>query len=335
MFATDPALGDRGSSLVNGDPARTVGPFEGIRQVAGEARTVTSGSTAEDAAAADTVVVVVGYTPGDEGEEYYISSGGDRASLDLPTGHNELVSSVLDLGKPTVVIVESGSIVNLPWLAHANQNQATIWAGYPGVRGGIALGRLLFGEANFSGKMPMAWPDELELPEFKGSTNTPMDYFFGYREFDRRRYVEGTAASLLFPFGHGLSYSSFEYGNLAVPCAAVAETAVFNVTVDVTNTSSVDGYEVVMLFVKPPTPPEGITGSRPHKELKSFARVAVAAGETVTAELPVRVRDLRRWEGGEDGTWVTDPGEYTILVGKDAADAEAGGVSGAFTISEE
>src|SRR5690606_34927565 len=92
-FALDPALGDRGSSRVNGDPARAVGPYEGIQQIAGPERNVTHGSTAAEAADADAVVVVVGYTPGDEGEEYYIAEGGDRSSLNLPPGHNELVSA--------------------------------------------------------------------------------------------------------------------------------------------------------------------------------------------------------------------------------------------------
>jgi len=322
-FATDPALGDRGSSRVNGDPERVVGPFAGIRSIAGKERTVTSGHTAEDAGDADTIVVVVGYTPGDEGEEYYLQHGGDRSSLDLPPGHIELLWSVLDLNKPTVIIVESGSIVNLPWLDHANQKQATIWAGYPGVRGGTALGKLIFGEANFSGKMPMAWPAEHEIEPFKGSElETAMGYFFGYREFDRRQYLEGTAVDLVFPFGHGLSYASFEYSNITVPCATVSAEAVFNVTVDITNTSATDGDEVAMLFVKPPAKPDDRTGQRPWKELKSFARASVPAGQAVTAQLPVRVRDLRRWEGGADGRWVIDSGDYTIAVAKNAADAE-------------
>lgn len=322
-FATDPALGDRGSSRVNGDPERIVGPFAGFRSIAGEERTVTSGHTAEDAADADAVIVVVGYTPGDEGEEYYLQHGGDRSSLDLPPGHNELVMSVLDLDKPTVIIIESGSIVNLPWLDHANQKQATMWAGYPGAFGGIALGKLIFGVQNFSGKMPMAWPAEHELPAFKESElSTTMGYFFGYREFDRRQYVEGTPVDLVFPFGHGLSYASFEYSNITVPCTTASAEAVFIVTVDITNTSSTNGDEVAMLFVKPPPRPEDRTGQRPWKELKSFARVSVPAGQTVTAQLPVRMRDLRRWEGGSDGRWVMDSGDYTIVVARDAAAAE-------------
>jgi beta-glucosidase len=332
-FAQDPALGDRGSSRVNADPKRSVGPFAGIQEIAGSDRTVTSGNSAEDAADADAVVVVVGYTPGDEGEEYYIAHGGDRSSLDLPPGHNELVQSVLDLDKPTVIIIESGSIVNLPWLTHANKKQATIWAGYPGQRGGLALGKLIFGQENFSGKMPMAWATEGELQAFKDSElTTNMGYFFGYREFDRRKYVEGKDVELVFPFGHGLSYSSFEYSNLSVPCGKVSKEAVFNVTVDITNTSGSDGEEVAMLFVKPPSKPSGVKGERPWKELKSFARVLVHGGKTVTAELPLRMRDLRRWEGGEDGHWVVDSGEYTILVGKNAEDAENASTVGTITV---
>jgi hypothetical protein len=87
--------------------------------------------------------------------------------------------------------------------------------------------------------------------------------------------------------------------------------------------------------VKPPPKPAGVTGDRPWKELKSFARVSVPAGQTVTAELPLRIRDLRRWEGGPDGRWVIDSGRYTILVGKDAQDAEASGLSGTVTVSGE
>lgn len=145
--------------------------------------------------------------------------------------------------------------------------------------------------------------------------------------------MEVSEVALLFPFGHGLSYSSFEYANLTLPCETVTPNAVVNVTVDITNTSDVDGDEVAMLFVKPPPKPANVTGDRPWKELRSFARVRVPAGATVTAELPLRIRDLRRWEGAEDGKWVTDSGEYTLLVGKNAADAESGNVAGVLTVS--
>jgi beta-glucosidase len=326
-FATDGALGDRGSSRVNGDPAHTVGPFDGIKAAAPMGVTVTSGNSADAAAAADTIVVVVGYTPGDEGEEYAIGTGGDRSTLDLPTGQNDFVNAALNLGKPTIIIIESGSIVNLPWLTHTNQNQATIWAGYPGLRGGLALGKLIFSVngANFSGKVPLAWPTqaELDLMPFKeADTETHMGYFFGYREYDRRK-AAGQTVNLVFPFGHGMSYSTYEYSNLVVPCQTATKDGIFNVKVDIKNTSAVDGDEVAMLFVKPPPKPSNITGDRPVKELKSFARITVPAGMTKTANLPLRIRDLRRWEGDASGHWMIDSGAYTILVGKDADDAEA------------
>jgi beta-glucosidase len=330
----DPALGDRGSSRVNGDPARSVGPFAGIKQI-GETlgATVTNGKSAADVGAAEAVVVVVGYTPGDEGEEYYIQGGGDRSSLNLPTGQNELVQSVLDLGKPTVIIIQSGSVVNLPWLDHSNTNQATFWAGYPGMRGGLAYARLIFGQANFAGKMPMAWPTQAQLdpqifrPEDPKEVVTEMGYFFGYRLYDKLKYIDNQEVDLVFPFGHGLSYSKFEYSDLAVPCTdgGAGKDGIFEVTVKVTNTTDVPGDEVVFLFVKPPAKPEGITGERPWKELKSFARVHVPAMGSATASLPVRVHDLRRWEGLKDGKWVIDSGEYTIAVGKDAEAVEAEG----------
>lgn len=336
-FATDAALGDRGSSRVNGDPARSIGPFQGIQMAAGASRMVTSGNSPTAAADADAVVVVVGYTPGDEGEEYAIATGGDRATLDLPMGQNDFVKSVLDLNKPTVIIIESGSIVNLPWLSHTNKNQATIWAGYPGLRGGSALGKLIFavGGANFGGKVPLAWPTQAEQDKlaFKDmETSTTMGYFFGYREYDRRK-AAGQSVDLVFPFGHGLSYSKFEYSNLMVPCQSAGANGVVKITVDIKNASEVDGDEVAMLFVKPPAKPTNLTGDRPVKELKSFARVSVKAGMTATAELPLRIRDLRRWEGDASGKWVIDSGAYTILVGKDADDAEKGAVMGTLMIT--
>jgi beta-glucosidase len=130
---------------------------------------------------------------------------------------------------------------------------------------------------------------------------------------------------LVFPFGWGLSYSTFEYGDLVVPCETATKDAIVDVTVDITNTSATDGDETALLFVKPPAHPvHPVTGDRPVKELKSFARVGVGAHSTTTAHLPLRVQDLRHWEGEQDGRWVTDSGDYTILVGKNADDAEAG-----------
>jgi len=331
-FAETPGVGDRGSSRVNCDPARCIGPTAGLLATAPMGVTVTPYTGADvasamagiSAAPPSVVVVVVGYTPGDEGEEYAINAGGDRASLTLPANQEGLVTAALALGKPTVIIIESGSVVAMPWLSDMNKNQATIWAGYPGVRGGVALGKLIFGQANFSGKMPMAWPaNDSQLQTFKNDgpngTGTTMSYFFGYRRYD----TLGMNSALTFEFGRGLSYSTFKYENLVVPCMDQASSnAIVNVTVDITNTAGPAGDEVALLFIKPPPKPDGITGHRPVKELKSFARVSLAMGEKKTVTLPLRIQDLRRWEGGESGHWTIDPGDYGIMVGPSGADAD-------------
>jgi len=323
-FATDPALGDRGSSRVNADPAQSVDPFHGIQSVGmtHSVTNVTSGNSAAAAAGADAIVVVVGLTPGDEGEEYAITTHGDRNTLDLPANQADLVTAVLALNKPTVIIVESGSVVNLPWLADANHNQATIWAGYPGMRGGTALAKLIFGDANFSGKMPMAWPtkDQLALQPFiEQGTQTTMGYFFGYRFYD----FKGISDQLVYPFGHGLSYTTFTYDNVHVPCPQVGPNAVLNVTAHVTNTGGMAGDEVVMLFVKGPVAKSDTSGAaRPVKMLASFAKQHLEPTEGKDVTLHLRVQDLKHWQGDKNGKWVVDPGTYTVLVGPSGADKD-------------
>ena len=108
--------------------------------------------------------------------------------------------------------------------------------------------------------------------------------------------------------------------------------AIVLVTVAVENTSKVDGDEIAMLFVKPPPKPAIVTGDRPIKELKSFARVSVRAGQKLLVDLPLRIRDLRRWRGDGDGKWVVDSGDYTLLAGKNADDAETRGAKATLTV---
>jgi len=115
---------------------------------------------------------------------------------------------------------------------------------------------------------------------------------------------------------------------LRIPCESLTKDAIVNVSVAIENSSAVAGDEVAMLFAKPPRKPSSIMGDRPIQELKSFARVSVPAGQTVTAQLPLRIADLRRWAGGPNGKWVVDVGEYTILVGKNADDAETAPTQG-------
>jgi beta-glucosidase len=329
-LATQVNIGDRGSSRVNADPAKSIGPCDGIKAAAAShnipSDNVTCGNSVDAAGAqnADFVVVVVGLTAVDEGEEYSLASYGDRDTLDLPYNQADLVNQVLGLSKPTAVIIEAGSIVNVPWISRSNH--ATIWAGYGGEHQGNAFGKLLFGDRNFSGKMAVSWPQQSDLPEFRSAAGETTDesYYFGYRHYDHLA-ANGDTRALVFPFGWGMSYTTFQYSNLQVPCGSVKKNGVANVTVDVANTGTIDGDEVVMMFVAGPPKPAGITGERPVKELKRFQRVTLkkagdASGEDAKrVTLPLDVQDLRHWEGAQDGSWVIDEGQYTIMVGPDAA----------------
>jgi beta-glucosidase len=329
QFATDVALGDRGDDRVNADPAQSIGPFAGIQSAAQShgVVTVTHGETAQDAANADLVVVVVGLTPGDEGEDWTIASGGDRTTLTLPAAQADLVNSVLSLTKPTVVVIESGSVVATPWLNHANQNQATIWAGYGGMRGGAALGKLLFGDVNFGGKLPLTWAAESALPPFTDDSQTAtLPYLVGYRDYDQRT-ANGAQPNVVFPFGHGLSYTTFAYSDPVVPCTEVRDGAVLDVTVNIANTGYVSGDEVAFLFV---AGPPATSEPRSVKELKSFARVSLDPGAQQTVHLPVRIHDLRHFSAAEN-QWVIDSGAYTVLVGP-SADAADLSVAGTFDV---
>jgi beta-glucosidase len=192
----------------------------------------------------------------------------------------------------------------------------------------MAFGKLLFGDETFSGKLPFTWVAQADLPAFQGgSTTALLDYFFGYRLYDALEAAGVFPIEPVFPFGHGLSYTTFEYSNLELPCSEVDPDSVLDVSVEVENTGSVQGSEVVMLFVQGPPKPVEVTGERAPKELRGFARVELAANETQRVTIPLRIQDLRHWEGNADGEYVLDPGEYSVLVGPNSAELTLQGTS--------
>jgi beta-glucosidase len=308
-FATDARLGDLGSSRAFADPAKSSGPFAGIKKAAGAGVSVVSGSDASLADAADFVVVVAGLTPQDEGEEY--TRAGDRSNFALDgksggSAQNNLIMQVAQKGKPMVVVLEGGSVIDMPWLA---QVPAVVMAWYPGMDGGNALGELLFGDANFSGKLPVTWPKRWEdEPTFSSGTTTTMDYYLGYRYFDHG------SIEPLYPFGFGLSYTSFEYANLQVPCSEVSKNGVVEISADVTNTGKAKGDEVVFVFVSYPS----THARRSQKELKGFYRVSLDAGQTKRVTIPLRVSDLKYWDMASNA-WQIESGPVQVMVGPSAA----------------
>jgi beta-glucosidase len=319
-FATDVTTGDLGSSRVFHDPEKGVGPFQGIKAAAPSGVEVVNPATVAEAADADFIVVMAGLTAQDEGEEY--TKAGDRVdgfALDAKQRdpmyaglQNKLIADAAMLKKPMVVVLEGGSVISLPWLADV---PAVVMAWYPGQRGGAALGKLLWGEVggtqyNFGGKLPITWGSSVEqYPLFDGKGDTLHTYYVGYRYFDKNNMTPQ------FHFGHGLSYTTFAYKKLQLGCSEMSKGAVLPVVVNVANTGSVAGDEIVMVFVSFP----GTQARRPVKELKGFARVHLAAGEEKQVTVPVRLSDLDYFRmdsaTGNTGKWVVESGDIKIAVG--------------------
>jgi beta-glucosidase len=319
-LATVANMGDTGSSNVA--PTTAVSPLDGIVARAGGV-TVThipgpALSSADQAfiAAAGAVVVVVGLTAADEGES--IVGAGDRVSLDLPGGQNQLVAEVAALNPRTVVVLEGSGPVTMPWLRDV---AGLLMAWYPGQQGGYAIADVLFGDVNPSGRLPLTFPvAEADLPPFDNvGLAVTYGYYHGYRWLDRN----GVAP--LFPFGFGLAYTTFQYANLTIAPPMLSPWGRLRVTVDVTNTGTVAGDEVAQLYVSYP----GSVADRAVRDLKAFARVHLEPGETRTVPLDVRAADLAYWDVGA-GAWTVEAITYGVHVGPSSADLP---LSGAFTVA--
>jgi beta-glucosidase len=260
------------------------------------------------AKSADVAIVVVGMPEGFETE------GRDREDLSLPGRQNELVAAVALANPRTVVVVNAGAPVAMPWI---DEVRAVVLAHYPGQEGGNALAALLTGVVSPSGKLAVTFPKRIEdvpgLLSAHGERETLYGegIFVGYRHYERRKIEP------LFPFGHGLSYALFEYGAVGCPVRAKAGAPVA-VTVTVKNTGKVAAKEVVQLYVrdvKSRLP-------RPPKELKGFAKIQMAPGETARVELTLDERSFAFYDPAEM-QWVVEPGEFEILVGSSSSDIRA------------
>ncbi len=289
--------------------------------------------------AADFVVVVAGLTLQDEGEEY--TNASDRnygcvnagACLQLDSKQtnsafksiqNNLIQQVAASGKPMVVVLEGGGVIEMPWLS---QVPAVVMAWYPGQRGGEALADLLWGEVNgvsynFGGKLPITWGHESQYgdPFSSGNGAVTFDYYVGYRYFDYNAIMP------VFPFGAGLSYTTFALSNLQLGCSSMKQGAVLPVVVNVKNTGTVAGDDTVMVFVSFPN----TTARRGPKELKGFARVSLAAGEEKQVTIPVRLSDLDYFQTdaptatATTGHWVVETGPVNIMVTDGSQDPTSG-----------
>ncbi len=259
------------------------------------------------AARAYAVVIVAGSNPEWESE------GFDRASMDLPGDQDELIRRVAAANPRTVVVINAGSPVSMPW---ANDVAAIVQAWYPGQEGGDAIADVLFGGSEPGGRLPTTFPvrvedspSDLTFPGEAGQVSYGEGIFVGYRGYDRKRLAPR------FPFGHGLSYTSFDYGPVTLDRASVGQDEEVAVTVPVRNTGTRPGQEVVQVYVR------DVESSllRPEKELKGFVKVAVEPGESKDVRVVLPPLALAAWDPTRKA-WVAEPGDFEILVGASAGD---------------
>ena len=250
---------------------------------------------AADVAKNQSVAVVVVGLP-----DSYESEAFDREHMRLPEGHNKLVEAVAEANPNTVVVLLGGSAMELPW---ADKVKAILYMGLPGQSGGQATANLLTGKANPCGKLTETWPlsyeDVISRDTFgKKNPEYREGIYVGYRYYDK------AGKAVRYPFGHGLSYTTFEYSDLTVNGRSVS--------VQVKNTGALGGAEVVQLYIAPPQN----SIFRPVRELKGFERVELAPGEEKTVRFELDDRSFAIWNDG----WKIPGGAYAIQIGASGQD---------------
>jgi beta-glucosidase len=308
-----------------------VTPLEGILRRVGERANVTYSAGYGEKAGADAAVRavraasqadVVIYVGGLNHSLGLDSEAADRKDLKLPYNQDELLQRVIAANPRTIVVLLGGGPVEMgAWLARA---PALLYAWYPGMEGGNALARVLFGDVSPSGKLPCTFPARLEdspahalgaYPGKGGTVRYDEGLLVGYRWFDAK------SVEPLFPFGHGLSYTRFEYSNLRLVEGKDAKGPALTVEFDVTNAGAREGAEAAQVYlgdVKASLP-------RPPKELKGFAKVSLKPGERRRVSIPLD-RSAFAFYDPERRAWVAERGDFRVMVGASSRDIRLEGV---------
>ena len=249
---------------------------------------------------ADVVIYVGGISPQLEGEEMAVDydgfSGGDRTRIELPAVQTDLLKALQATGKPVVFVNCSGSALAMPW--EADHLNAIVQAWYPGEAGGCAVAEVLFGDVNPAGRLPITcYRSTEDLPPFA-------DYSMSNRTY---RYFTGRP---LFAFGHGLSYTRFEYHNAALNVTNVSANSIVQLTCGITNTGARDGDEVVQVYFRHLK--SALT--QPRLALCGFQRVHVSTGNTARVTMEIPVERFRYWDTVKK-RYSVEPGDYELLLG--------------------
>jgi beta-glucosidase len=250
---------------------------------------------------ADAIVLAIGGSSALHREAWAKSHLGDSLTLELPGEQTELAQAMFALGKPVVVVLINGQPLGIPNVIEKANGVLEAW--YPGQEGGTALADILFGDVNPGGKLPVTVARSVgQLP-----------MFYNQKPSAHRGY-HFESKDPLFPFGYGLSYTTFEIGTPKLSSASIGVDGTVKVTVDVRNTGSMQGDEVVQLYVRDVA--SSIT--RPVKELKGFRRVSLQPGTTTTVEFTLGKEAFAFWN--EEMKYVVEPGEFNIMAGPNSAD---------------
>jgi len=251
------------------------------------------------AAGADVAVVVVGEW------QNMIGESASRSSLELPGRQLELLQAVVATGTPVVLLVMNGRPLDLRWAADHVGAILDIW--YPGTQGGTAVANLLFGDVSPAGRLPFTWPRTVgQVPMVYSHTVSHQPQKQAQRYWDEQ-------STPLFCFGHGLSYSRFEYGEPSVDRATISPGEAVTVSAEVTNVGARDADEVAQLYIHQ----RHGSASRPVRELKGFARIALAAGESRAVSFTLGPAELRHWNAAARD-WVIDASTFDVWVGGDS-----------------
>jgi beta-glucosidase len=321
----DDVLALRGNYF--GEPSESITVLEGIRSlVSPEAEVLFARGCAMDdpsregfeealqiAKKADVAVMVMGLSQvieGEEGQEVGTPEGvvsqGDRSTLDLPGEQEALIKAVAETGTPVVLVLLNGSALAVNW---ADENlPAILEAWYPGQAGGRAVAEALFGDTNPGGRLPVTFYKSVEqLPPFE-------DYAMAGRTY---RYFKGEP---LYPFGHGLSYTTFEYQDLSLSHDRLAGPEIVRVSCEVANTGKMTGDEVVQVYLRD----DEASTPVPRHSLAGFKRIRLTPGRAARVTCDIQPKQLAVVDN--KGRWVIEPGTFTIFVGG-GQPGEAAGLS--------
>jgi beta-glucosidase len=254
------------------------------------------------AAEADVVIAVMGETANMSGE------AASRSTLDLPGIQEQMLEAVTMTGKPVILVLEGGRPLDIRWAAE--HVPAILEAWYPGTEGGNAVADVLFGDVNPGGKLPVSWP------RTAGSEPLYYNHTLTHEPEDGPRFTSrywDINSKPLYPFGYGLSYSTFKFANLQLSKTSMGTAETTEISVDVTNTSSVAGDAVAQIYIHQ----RYGSASRPVRQLKGFERIALQPGETKILKFPLGKDELKYWNP-QTKQWIVEPSDFDVWAGEDS-----------------